>query len=169
MVSRFDKAMEHVFRWEGGLVDNPNDPGGRTNFGISFRWLEEHGIDIDGDGAVTPKDIDTLTPERASSLYARFFWSPALDKIESDAVAIYLFDMMVNMGSDRAVRIAQEACGAETDGRLGRKTLEAINAVQSNSLVDRMREIRSQFYRRLAAKKPALAVFLRGWLSRAAA
>jgi lysozyme family protein len=161
--------MEHVFRWEKGLADNPNDPGGRTNFGISFRWLEEHGIDIDGDGAVTPKDIDALTPERASSLYARFFWSPALDKLRDDVVAIYVFDMGVNMGQDRAVRIAQEAAGVEQDGRLGPRTIAALNAVEAHALLERLREIRSQFYRRLAARKPALAVFLRGWLSRAAA
>lgn len=166
---RFPLAMQHVLRWEGGLSDNPADPGGRTNYGVSLRWLEHRGIDVNGDGQVSAADVDALTPEKASILYRRYFWNEALDQLESDAVAIYLFDMMVNMGEDRAVRIAQEAAGAQVDGKLGPKSLASINKLDQAALLLRLRELRAQFYMNLAASKPALAVFLRGWLKRAAA
>jgi lysozyme family protein len=168
MSPRFQAAIRRVLRWEGGLSDNPNDPGGRTNYGISLRWLEHNGIDVDGDGQVSAKDVDALTPEKASVLYRRYFWSPELDLLASDDVAIYVFDMNVNMGQDRAARIAQEAAGVGVDGKLGPKSVAAMNSLDQAALLAKMRELRASFYRNLAARKPALAVFLRGWLKRAA-
>jgi lysozyme family protein len=167
--SRFLRAMARIFQWEGGLVDNPKDPGGITNLGISLRWLEGQGIDINGDGKVDAKDVKALTPETAEQLYLAHFWRAAYGQIKSEDVAIYVFDMAVNMGAERAHRIAQEACGAEADGQIGPKTLSALNAVEPSTLLRKMREIRAKFYNDLAARKPALAVFLKGWLKRAAA
>lgn len=169
MVPRFKKAVEHVLRWEGGLSDNAADPGGITNYGVSLRWLERGGIDVDGDGKIDAKDVKALTPETAEKLYLEHFWRAGYSQFRSDAVAICVFDMAVNMGHDRAHRIAQEAAGAKPDGVLGPKSIAAINAVDADALCRRIRDIRAQFYRDLAARKPALAVFLKGWLKRAAA
>ena len=46
-----------------GLVDDPDDPGGITKYGVSFRFLKDHGIDVDGDGDIDAEDIRGLNPE----------------------------------------------------------------------------------------------------------
>jgi lysozyme family protein len=167
--TRFLRAMAKVFAWEGGFVDNPKDPGGATKYGISLRWLQGEGIDIDGDGKVDAADVKALDVEKAEELYHAHFWRAAYDQIRDEGVASYVFDMAVNMGHERAHQIAQEACGAVADGQLGPRSVEALNAQDPKVLSRKMRDLRATFYRDLAKKKPALAVFLRGWLARAAA
>ena len=173
MTTRFERAFQQLLKWEGGLVHNPADPGGWTKFGVSLRWLQTVGVDITGDGVVDERDIKALTPAKAEGLYHKFFWDDEYDRLQSDAVALYVFDMDCNMGQDRAHRIAQEAANAlgarlTVDGKLGPKSVAALNAVDQAALLERMRELRSTYYRNLATQKPALAVFLKGWLDRAA-
>lgn len=173
-MTRFEKALAHALRWEGGLVNHPADPGGWTRFGISLRWLEGQGIDIDGDGDVDAADIRALTLAKAHELYHRFVWDAAYDQLRDDAVAVYVFDMDINMGERRAHLIAQQAAVAlgatlQLDGRLGPRSVAAMNLLPQATLLAKMREMREAFYRGLAKRKPALAVFLRGWLNRAAA
>jgi lysozyme family protein len=168
MPNRFQAALARVLRWEGGLVNHPNDPGGITNYGISLRFLEEKGIDVNGDGHVDAADIQSLTPEKIGPIYCSFFWCRAYDELRSEAVASYLFDMAVNMGQDRSTRIAQQAAGVPVDGKLGPQTVAALDSQPQALALGNLKALRAQFYRDLAARKPALSVFLKGWLRRAA-
>ena len=73
----FEKAHAFVARMEGGFVDDPADPGGTTNYGVSLRFLKSQGLeagDIDGDGDIDADDIRALTPERAAGVLRRAFW-----------------------------------------------------------------------------------------------
>ena len=90
----FKVAMAFVRKWEGGYVNDPDDPGGETKYGISKR-------------AYPQEDIKNLTRERAEFLYKRDYWDPLdLDKYPQD-MAIVLFNVAVNMGKERAKDFAE--------------------------------------------------------------
>ena len=92
-MSNFDVAMKFVRKWEGGYVNDPDDPGGETKYGISKR-------------AYPHEDIRALTRERAEFLYERDYWKPlGLDNYPQDA-AVVLFNVAVNMGVGRAREFA---------------------------------------------------------------
>lgn len=184
-MSNFNWGVECVLHHEGGWVNDPADPGGATNFGISLRYLQARGDqdgdglldgDLDGDGDVDIDDISAATLDDAIGLYRTGFWEPnQLDKIRSELVAIKIFDMTVNMGSKQAWKIVQRSCnqlGSQlvADGKVGPNTLSAVNSYHKvdYDLVNVIRERQANFYETLIEKKPTLAKFRLGWRRRAA-
>lgn len=86
----FNRVLEHVLKWEGGYVNDPNDPGGETNYGISAR-------------AYPNLDIRSLTKDQAADIYFRDYWlKVGADKLPT-AIAICAFDCAVNQGVGRAL------------------------------------------------------------------
>ncbi len=170
-MSLFELAIPIVLRHEGGLVDNPNDPGGITNFGVSLRWLKSKGLagDINHDGDVDAGDIKIMTREDAEKLYRAFWW----DKYNYGAIAAQvtankIFDTAVNMGPARPAIFAQRIVGIDpTTGNIGPRTLAAINAMPSIQFIPAFQNMQAQFYRDIVAANPARAEFLKGWLNRA--
>lgn len=154
-MAKFVDAVEVILRHEGGYVNNPSDPGGETNFGISKRSY--------------PKlDIKNLTRERAMEIYLHDFWTPGrYALIESQDVATKVFDMAVNMGPRRAHFITQKALRdlghkLAQDGIMGDPTIEAINKELEARMLQGLRQGAKDFY--LALNKPE---FENGWLRRA--
>jgi lysozyme family protein len=149
-MASFDLAIPTVLANEGGYINNPKDPGGETNFGISKRRYPF-------------EDIKNLTVARATYLYQRDFW--IFTGIVSQQVATKIFDAYVNM-EHAAVRIMQTVVGAIPDGFYGSATEALINK-QGDDLLDRYRAGLVTHYEAIAAANPAEAVFLNGWLRRA--
>ena len=166
-------AIDWVMSHEGGWSDNPADPGGATNYGISLRWLKAAGWDVDQDGDIDAADIAALTPDGARRIYHAEFWERLnLERVTSGLVARKVLDLFVNMGDRQAVLIIQRAAKAvgaplDEDGIWGPLTLGSLNSYPSSELLAAIRSEAAGFYRLLAAIRPALAVFLRGWLTRA--
>lgn len=101
----FDIAVDRLLGHEGNYVNNPNDPGGETKFGISKRSY--------------PKlDIRNLTREDAIAIYKRDFWDPISLSVP-DSVKYQMFDFAVNSGIDNAIRALQRAIGVSDDGHWG--------------------------------------------------
>jgi lysozyme family protein len=156
-MSKFDEIIEVVLEHEGGYVNDPKDPGGETNFGIAKRSHPD-------------VDIKNLTKEGAKEIYKEVYWDK--NKVESlpeDLWHIY-FDMCVNQGKSRAVRIIQRAVNGkggslDVDGGLGPMTIEAIG--KSRVELDRVRAYRVKYYADLVTKKPDLERFYFGWFKRA--
>lgn len=89
MDKNFDRAIAFVLKHEGGYVNNPQDPGGETNFGISRR-------------AYPNVDIKNLTKERVVEIYKKDYWDAANCGEIDWPFDIIMFDTAVNMGIDRA-------------------------------------------------------------------
>lgn len=156
MTDRFSQIIEFTLQNEGGYVNDPNDAGGETNFGISKRMYPN-------------LDIKNLTKDQAIGIYKREFWDPyPFDKINDFGICRKLFDMSVNMGASRAIKLLQAAEGnIAVDGRLGPISIQAINnddpTILLHAYIDRI----EGFYKQLAADKPSNQKFLKGWLRRA--
>jgi len=154
-VASFETAIEQVLAHEGGYVNHPNDPGGETKYGISRK-------------AYPGLDIKNLTVEEAAEIYRRDFWEPIQgEAIQSQDVAANLLDYAVNAGVKRASRTIQLLTGAAQDGRIGPRTLEAINSQDGLNLNLRLSLSRVEFYTELAARRSEFRAFLVGWIRRA--
>lgn len=171
----FDQAIAVVLKHEGGFVNNLNDPGEATNFGISLRFLRVEGIvlDLDGDGDMDADDMRALTKDKAIALYKERFWDRyKYDRIPDQALATKVFDMCVVSGSNQAHRCLQRAlraCGwvIKDDGDYGPKTQQCLVSTPSFPILTAFRSEAASFFRMLVTIKPNLREFENGWLRRA--
>jgi lysozyme family protein len=109
--------------------------------------------------------------------YQNNFWNQWYAQLDSDDVAKRVFDMSVNGGKKTGVKLLQRACNClsiggliiDEDGQWGPKTLDAVNSTygQRGTVVDSFKNVREDYYEDLAAKNPAKAQDLKGWLARA--
>ena len=162
-MASFDKAIPTILAHEGGLVDDPKDPGGITNFGISQRQYPH-------------LDIKALTVDGVVIIYHRDYWLPVYDSILNQDVATKVFDLAVNMGHKAAHRLLQKALrkfkrqhelDIVIDGILGPKTLRAMNIVAQTPLLEELRIQAAVHYVNLMVKKPGLVRFAYNWMRRA--
>jgi lysozyme family protein len=157
-VAEFHKAIDFVLANEGGYANNPGDPGGETNFGISKR-------------AYPALDIKNLTREEACTIYERDYWK--FDAVSSQRVATKVFDACVNMGPTQAVRLLQISLGGIQagpvipDGKLGPDTIGHVNAADEAQLIDEFKARLAKFYCDEAVNGSGMSGFLLGWLRRA--
>lgn len=121
--------------------------------------------------------IAALTEAEAAAIYRRDWWDRfGLGRLPA-AIAAKLFDAAVNIGIEGAVRALPCALRAAApsagtariaeDGKLGPETLAAAQAIAAASVLPALREALAGHYRLIAAKNPAQARFLAGWLARA--
>ena len=154
MLIKFDDIIEVVLHPEGGYVNDPDDPGGETNFGIAKRSHPD-------------VDIKNLTKDGAKEIYYKDYWiKNRVPQMPEDLKHIY-FDMCVNQGRGRAIKILQRAANAkgamlEVDGGLGPKTIGAMKNVE----LDRVRAYRIKYYADLVTRRPDLEKFYFGWFRR---
>ena len=151
-MSSFDRAIQYVLQHEGGYVNDPVDPGGETNFGITKRNYPQ-------------LDIKHMTRDQAVEIYRKDYWRPVYDEMTDQDAACKVFDMSVNMGHRQAHKLLQRATGSDQDGIFGNVTLGMANATPD--LVDKLCAVQSDFYHALVTKRPAMGKFLKGWLHRA--
>lgn len=173
-------AREIVNR-EGGFVNDPDDPGGATNHGVTIHTLRRLGLDLTGDGAVDARDVRALSAAQAEEIFLKeYFHRPRLHLLPEPLQAS-VFDMYVNAGSN-AVRILQALLvemgyDLSVDGAMGPQTARAAQAageVNLGALVDAYAIARRNYYFALADKRPQSRKYARtraggkgGWIRRA--
>ena len=173
-------ASEIVAR-EGGYVDDPDDPGGATKYGVTIHTMRRLGLDLDRDGDVDKGDVQALTRARAVSIFVtHYFQKPGLDRLPAPLHAT-VFDMYVNAGA-QAVKLLQRLLvdmriSVVVDGVVGPQTeAAAARAMQAapDHLVDAYGIARRNYYYALADRRPASRKYARrrdggkgGWITRA--
>lgn len=172
----FARALAFVLSHEGGLSEDPDDPGGVTRWGISLGFLRRAGDpagDIDRDGDVDADDVRAVTHDFAADIYRRQWWDRyGYARINDPGIAVKIFDLAVNMGPAPAHRCLQRAVRAcwfavADDGVFGPKTLAAVNAADPRLLMAALKSEAAGHYRALIAARPSLAKYERGWANRA--
>ena len=159
MNSNWQKSFELMLKSEGGYVNNPADPGGMTNLGVTkATW--ENWVGRASDEA----EMRNLTPEKVEPLYKKKFWDACkCDELPS-GIDYLVFDFAVNAGVGRSAKVLQTAVGATPDGGIGPMTLAAVAKYDANELVEKFSQAKEDFYRSL----PTFGTFGKGWLNRVA-
>lgn len=173
-MASFDSAIPVILKHEGGYVNNPADPGGPTNWGISTLIIKREGITAKQLGIpdLTADSIKVMKVDAAKWVYKTLFWDKYnYGSIIDQNIATKTMDVSVNCGPSRAHKFAQEAansCGAKltVDGILGPKSIEAINKCDSKAWMKAMCAIQLKYYQDLVVSKPSLIVFINNWTKR---
>ena len=115
MRENFDEAVDLILgpTIEGGYSNDPRDPGGETNHGISKR-------------AHPNVDIKNLTTEGAAEIYLHEYWIPAHCDDLPWPLDVVVFDSAVNQGVVTAVELLQKTANVAQDGSWGPKTKAAV-------------------------------------------
>lgn len=166
---------------EGGYVNDPDDPGGATNYGVTIHTMRRLGLDLTGDGRITPADVRKLTRAQAVEIFIQhYFKRPRIAELPA-ALHATVFDMYVNAGAN-AVKILQRLLRefqepVTVDGALGPQTIAAVNrtfAKAGDYFVDAYGIARRDYYFRLADRRAASRKYARtraggkgGWIRRA--
>src|SRR3990167_976286 len=122
MAAKFNFVFSRILSHEGGYVNDPDDPGGETNWGISKR-------------SYPTVDIKHLTREGAKQIYRADFWNRIHADSMYDGVAFQALDFAVNSGIETAVRKLQAAIGVADDGYWGPVTEAAIAAMSESDVI----------------------------------
>ena len=173
-------ATEIVAR-EGGFVNDPDDPGGATNHGVTIHTLRRLGLDITGDNRVTVDDVKCLTAAKAVQIFIEYYHQrPGLAALP-DTLQPSVFDMYVNAGAN-AVKVLQRLLTdmgfpCDPDGAIGPATIRAAQMAQDaapSHLPDAYAIARRNYYYAIADARPASRKYARrrdggkgGWIIRA--
>jgi lysozyme family protein len=176
-----ESIAAEIVRREGGYVDDPDDPGGATNYGVTIHTMRRLGLDLTGDGAMNEADVKALSREQAVAIYVKhYFEQPRIHLLPAPLHAT-VFDMQVNAGAN-AVRILQRTLAGfglalKDDGVIGPRTAEAANkalALAPEHLADAYGIERRNYYYRIGDRRPASRKYARrrdggkgGWIVRA--
>jgi len=175
------RLAEAIVAREGGFVDDPNDPGGATNHGVTIHTLRRLGLDLDGSGTVDAADVRALDRAQAVEIFVtHYYHRPRIDALP-EVLRPSVFDMYVNAGAN-AVRILQRLLNEmghdlEVDGIIGPLTARAAAAAARaapDHIADAYGIARRDYYYALGDRRPASRRFARrrdggkgGWIRRA--
>ena len=149
----FDEVFERTIGHEGGYVNNPKDPGGETNWGITIATARANGF-------INP--MKSMTRLQAKEIYRLAFWKRAKCDQFLGAISYQVFDAAINHGIGNAIRMLQRAVGVLDDGLVGPKTLTAIQKLTLDDVLVLFIAERLEFYTNLTTFNS----FGRGWARR---
>ncbi len=166
---------------EGGYVNDPDDPGGATKYGVTITTMRRLGVDLTGDGKVDDMDVRALSREKAVEILLKHcFHGPQIDKLPA-VIQASVFDMYVNAGGN-AIVILQRLLSdmgqrIVVDGVIGPQTIAAAEIAEATApgyFADAYGIARRNYYYRVADARPASRKYATtragtkgGWILRA--
>ena len=160
MKDNFADALTALLVHEGGYANNPADPGGMTNLGVTAAtWAMWVGHDVN------EKQMRALTPSIVAPLYRRKFWDACRADELISGLDYAVFDYAVNSGVGRAIKALQNCVGVAPDGGFGTTTMAAVSQFKGDAakvLLEEYCDNRLQFLKSLKT----FPVFGKGWEKR---
>ena len=160
-----EQMLDYIYLVEGGYYNHPNDPGGPTNYGITWTDAREE-LGYTG-------DMKDFTRDQATAIYLnKYYLRNKLFNINDPRVMICIFDLCVHSGSGGklvAQKTVNDLAGEKVineDSALGPISFEAINKCEPQAFIEKYCELQKEFYARLIARKPHLSDFREGWNNR---
>lgn len=159
MNDNFEQALATVLKSEGGYVNNPKDSGGMTNLGVTKRTYEQYiGHPVD------EETMRGLTPDDVGPLYKSMFWDAVRGDQLPDGVDYCVFDVAVNSGPTKAIKLLQGAVGTPQTGQISDRDVQLANAADLEELIAKICNERLVFLQSLNT----WATFGKGWGNRVA-
>jgi lysozyme family protein len=166
-MASFDLFLPLLLRFEGGYVDDPTDPGGETNKGVTmatFRQCSHELLGIDP----TSDNLKALTDAQAGIIYRILYWDKmGGDSVQSQDLANIVCDFYVNAGTNATAMLQRilNSMGAKVipDGWIGPASIQALNALNQTDVYRQYKRSRIHYYQTMSQRFPQ---FLSGWLSR---
>lgn len=178
-----DEIATEIVAREGGYVNDPDDPGGATKYGVTIGTMKRLGLDLNRDGRVDTADVKALTRAQAAGIFKEhYFRRPGIERLPA-ALHGPVFDMYVNSGTN-AVKILQRLVTrmgfpVDADGLIGPRTIGAVKAAAAAAprhIADAYGIERRNYYYALADARPASRKYAStpaggkgGWITRAEA
>ena len=157
MKENFKNIMPYIFSEEGGYADDPRDPGGATNMGITIATLSAW-----KGHPVSKLDVEKLSPAEATKIYQQQFWNKVDgDKLPS-GVDYAVFDFAVNSGPGRAAKTLQGIVNQPEDAVIGAQTIAAVSNYPPEVIINALCDARAAWLKGLSTA----ATFGNGWLAR---
>jgi lysozyme family protein len=157
MTENWPVALKLMLGYEGGFSDDPHDPGGMTNLGVTkdnwTTWVRRE---------VSEDEMRSLTPEAVAPFYRVRYWNPLRCDDLPSGLDLCVFDCGVNAGPQQSARLLQRCLGVVQDGHIGIITLNAIKGKDLRQLIEEFSQAREKFYRSL----PLFDRYGKGWLNR---
>lgn len=171
MTFNIQQEIDNLIKREGGFVNDPDDHGGATNYGITQRTLTMYlGRECSTD------DIKNLSKQTAKDIYyINYYIKPSINLLP-DLIKPIVLDMAVNMGAGRSIKLLQTALEnkgfdpGNIDGKIGSKTIAAANSAVDqlgNGLIKTLVTRRVIYYEGLVKQDESQRWFLAGWVNRA--
>lgn len=150
MRQNYELALKRVLAYEGGKVDDPHDPGGRTAYGITQNTYNAS-RKLKG---LPTQDVYKITSEEVAEIYQRDYWNRMKCDDMPSGVDLLLFDGGVNSGNVQSVKWLQRALndgGARlgVDGQLGPQTMAAVEECSPEAVIRAMATRRLAFLQAL--------------------
>jgi lysozyme family protein len=172
----FDNALKLVLASEGGYANIPADRGGETYRGIARNfWANWEGWKIiDANKPLRYNQIlkNPALDKLVQEFYFENFWLPLKLNFINKDIAALIFDFAVGSGTITSVMQVQKLLNNKfnaklvTDGKMGSKTIAAINQAPQKLLFDTLKDYRIEFFKRIVKNNPSQQIFLKGWLNR---
>lgn len=150
----YDSALKRLLAHEGGYSNNPADPGGPTNFGITIADYRRYVKPNAGAG-----DVKAMKVDDAKKIYRAKYWDAQKCDDLPAGVDYAVFDYGVNSGIGRSAKVLQRIVGVTADGSIGPNTLDAVATLKPANLINAICDERLAFLKRLKT----WSVFGRGW------
>jgi lysozyme family protein len=159
----FQQCLDFTLTQEGGFVDDPYDPGGATNMGITLATYRSW----DHDPALGIANVRAMSRQTAAAIYYAMYWNVLGGQSLPAGIDLSVFDFGVNAGPRCSAERLQSALGFtgdQVDGCIGPETLRAAAAANARQIIEVMAQRQADYYRGLAA----FDRFGQGWLNRTA-
>jgi len=160
----FQDSLAFILRpdVEGGYVNDPDDKGAETNFGVTKAVYDSYRAEKN----LPKQDVKIISSAEVSDIYLTEYWNPSHAGSAQHPLDTVIFDCSVNSGVGRAIKTLQQALGLTVDGLFGPNTLKALQNCNAHDTAEKFLDIRSKFYDAIGVANPSQMKFEKGWYNR---